>query len=68
MVIKAFQPSLYRRPVLIILTLANPFGSGMGAKLPKNEIVDTMHKEDAYTETAPHDIIQFKYAKTLSLT
>ena len=37
-------------------------------KLPKNEIVNTMHKEDAYTETAPHDIIQFKYAKTLSLT
>ena len=36
-------------------------------KLPKNEIVNTMHKEDAYTETAPHDIIQFKYAKTLSL-
>ncbi len=35
--------------------------------LPKNEIVDTMHKEDAYTETAPNDIIQFKYAKALSL-
>ena len=37
-------------------------------RLPKNEIVDMMHKEDAYTETAPHDIIQFKYAKALSLT
>ena len=36
-------------------------------KLSKNEIINTMHKEDAYTETAPHDIIQFKYAKTLSL-
>ena len=36
-------------------------------RVSKNEIVDTMHKEDAYTETAPHDIIQFKYAKTLSL-
>ena len=36
-------------------------------KLSKNEIVDTMHKEDAYTKTAPHDVIQFKYAKTLSL-
>ena len=33
----------------------------------KNEIVETMHREDAYTETAPNDIIQFKYAKTLSL-
>lgn len=37
-------------------------------KLTKNEIVDTMHSEDAYIETAPHDIILFKYAKTLSLT
>ena len=36
-------------------------------KATKKEIVETMHKEDAYTETAPSDIIQFKYAKTLSL-
>ena len=36
-------------------------------RLSKNEIVETMHKEDAYTETAHYDIIQFKYAKTLSL-
>ena len=36
-------------------------------RLSKNEIVDLMHKEDAYTETAQHDIIQFKYAKTLSI-
>ena len=34
----------------------------------KNEIVETMHHEDAYTETAPNDIIQFKYAASLSLT
>ncbi len=34
----------------------------------KNEIVDTMHQEEAYIKTAPHDIIQFKYAKTLSLS
>ena len=47
----------------ILDAVINRFG-----KLPKNEIVNTMHKEDAYTETAPHDIIQFKYAKTLSLT
>ena len=33
----------------------------------KNEMVETMHRENAYTETVPHDIIQFKYAKTLSL-
>ena len=36
-------------------------------KLSKTEIIDAMHKEDAYTETAPYDIIQFKYAKTLSI-
>ena len=36
-------------------------------RLSKNEIVDTMHKEDVYTETAAHDVIQFKYAKTWSL-
>ena len=34
----------------------------------KNEIVLAMHQEDAYTETAPQDIIQFKYAQTLSLS
>ena len=33
----------------------------------KNEIVETMHHEDAYTETAPNDIIQFKYAASLSI-
>ena len=36
-------------------------------KSSRSEIVERMHKEDAYTKTAPHDIIQFKYAKTLSL-
>lgn len=35
---------------------------------PKAEIVETMHQEDAYTETAPGDIIQFKYALTLSIS
>ena len=34
----------------------------------KSLIVETMHQEDAYTETAPKDIIQFKYAQTLSLS
>ena len=33
----------------------------------KDEIVETMHHEDAYTETALNDIIQFKYAVTLSI-
>ena len=35
---------------------------------PKAEIVEIMHQEDAYTETAPGDIIQFKYAWTLSIS
>ncbi|MCR4722379.1 MAG: SocA family protein [Eubacteriales bacterium] len=34
----------------------------------KNSIIEAMHHEDAYTETAPKDIIQFKYAQTLSLS
>lgn len=34
----------------------------------KDEIVNTMHREAAYTETAPRDIIQFKYAQSLSLS
>ena len=33
----------------------------------KNLIVETMHREDAYAETAPNEVIPFKYAKTLSL-
>lgn len=37
-------------------------------KATTNEIVDTMHREDAYKETAPKDIILFKYAKNLSLS
>ena len=37
-------------------------------KASKNRIVEAMHQEDAYTKTAPNDIIQFKYAKTLSLS
>lgn len=37
-------------------------------RVSKNEIIKTMHHEDAYTETAPNDIIQFKYVQTLSLS
>ncbi|MCD8348018.1 MAG: DUF4065 domain-containing protein [Lachnospiraceae bacterium] len=36
--------------------------------MSKNEIVEIMHQEDAYLETAPYDIIQFKYTKTLSMS
>ena len=37
-------------------------------KASKNMIVETMHQEDAYTKTAPNDIIRFKYAQTLSIS
>jgi putative zinc finger/helix-turn-helix YgiT family protein len=36
-------------------------------KMSKNEIVSFMHKEQAYVETAPRDVIQFKYAKNLQI-
>jgi putative zinc finger/helix-turn-helix YgiT family protein len=34
----------------------------------KSQIVDSMHREQAYIETALNDIIQYKYAKQLSLS
>ena len=55
-------PHLTSEDMKILDSVIQRFG-----KVSKNEIVVTMHKEDAYTETAPHDVIQFKYAKTLSL-
>lgn len=63
MVVRVFQEYLsgsYKNAVRVLQESSGRF--------PKNEIVEMMHKEDAYTETAPHDIIQFKYTKTLSLT
>ncbi len=36
-------------------------------KMSKNEIINFMHKEQAYIETAPRDIIQFKYAESLQI-
>ena len=35
--------------------------------MSKNEIINFMHKEQAYIETAPRDIIQFKYAENLQI-
>ena len=37
-------------------------------RVSKNAIVETMHQEDAYIRTALHDIIQFQYTRTLSLS
>lgn len=36
-------------------------------KMTKNQLVSFMHKEEAYIETAPKDIIQFKYAENLQI-
>ncbi len=35
--------------------------------MSKDEIVAFMHKEQAYVETAPRDVIQFKYAEKLQI-
>lgn len=35
--------------------------------MSKDEIVNFMHKEQAYIETAPRDIIQFKYVENLQI-
>lgn len=36
-------------------------------KMSKNEIINFMHREQAYVKTAPRDVIQFKYAESLQL-
>ncbi len=36
-------------------------------KMSKNEIIHFMHKEQAYIETAPRDMISFKYAENLQI-
>ena len=36
-------------------------------KMSKDEIIDFMHNEQAYIETAPRDVIQFKYAEYLQI-
>ncbi|MBP3567541.1 MAG: DUF4065 domain-containing protein [Lachnospiraceae bacterium] len=36
-------------------------------KMSKNEIIDFMHKEQAYLKTAPKDVISFRYAESLQI-
>lgn len=40
---------------------------GKLGKMSKNEIVSFMHKERAYSETTPRDVISFEFAKDLRL-
>lgn len=55
-------PNLTPDDKIILDTIIKRFG-----KTSKKDIVKTMHQEDAYTKTSPHDIILFKHAKTLSV-
>lgn len=36
-------------------------------KMSKKDIIDFMHKEQAYIETAPREVIPFKYAESLQI-
>jgi putative zinc finger/helix-turn-helix YgiT family protein len=55
-------PSLTDANISVLEAIISKFG-----KSPKAAIVKAMHDEVAYTETAKNDIIQFKYAKDLSI-
>lgn len=55
-------PSLSEDDKYILDTVAEKFG-----QMTKNQLVSFMHKERAYIETMPKDIIQFKYAKYLQI-
>ena len=56
-------PHLTPEDISILDTVIQHFG-----KASKADIVETMHQEDAYKNTRPNDIIQFKYTQTLSLS
>lgn len=56
-------PHLTSEDIGILDTVIERFG-----KASKSRIVQAMHQEEAYRETAPRDIIQFKYTKSLSIT
>lgn len=56
-------PYLTAEDIGILDDVIQRFGSAS-----KDEIVNAMHREAAYTETVPRDIIEFKYAERLSLS
>lgn len=55
-------PYLSKEETNILDVVIEQFG-----KMGKNEIVEIMHKEQAYIETAPRDIIEFNHAENLHL-
>lgn len=54
--------SLQNEEISILDTVISKLG-----KMSKDEIVSFMHTEQAYMQTAPRDIIQFKYAENLKI-
>ena len=59
---KASFPSLSAEDRDILNTVIDKLG-----KMTKDEIISFMHNERAYIETAPRDVIQFKYTESLQL-
>lgn len=55
-------PALSNEDKSILDIVINKLG-----KMTKNEIISFMHRERAYVETAPRDVIQFKYAESLQI-
>lgn len=55
-------PALSKEEKDILDVVIEKFG-----KMSKNDIVNFMHKEQAYVNTAPRDIISFKYAESLQI-
>lgn len=55
-------PSLSQEDMDILDTVIEKLG-----KMSKNEIISFMHKEEAYRETKPRDVISFKYAAKLQI-
>ncbi len=55
-------PYLSKEDISILEEIVRIFG-----KYTRDEIVETMHRECAYVETAPRDIIDFRYAESLSV-
>ena len=59
---KSQFPSLTAEDREVLDIVINKLG-----RMTKNEIISFMHKEQAYIETAPRDVIQFKYAESLQI-
>lgn len=59
---QSYPEHLSDNEVSVLNAVISKFG-----RFSSGEIVDAMHRERAYQETAPRDIIQYQYAKDLSI-